>query len=418
MNESTDEEAALARIARRFEAKRRELARAAEARTVELPPRLLAQTSHFTTPASQLETIRKAAQGVAGASRLLEKLGISSPELAEALGASGSAVAAVLATKGGPPLVLVDAEDATALDPEVARKARATSIEAFATIEWGTTLAFYRPAGLALDACVEDLVTVLGGTAARTRGRRFPIDGVIWPKVEHEDELRFLDELLSELERAVGLARGSVKVGFLVEGGRAVARIERLADAILPRLASVIWGLADYAADVGLPAVRADHPTGDWARAAIVNVAGAAGVPPIDHMTFDYPVRDPALDAAANKRKILASLRTCHAEARRGIELGMEGKWVGHPLQLVANEVAYRSALDETQVARDVSDVRAYLAAVEKGRGTAVISGQMADRATDRHLRRRLRRAFARGVLAPEVARELGVVAEGELGGR
>ena len=410
-----DERAVLTGIARRFEARRLELARAALARTVELPARLLAQTSHFTTPASQVETIRKAALGVAGAARLLEKLAIAPSDLAATLGVDERVVRAVLATRGGPPLVLVDAEDATALDPAVARRSRTSAVEAFATIEWGRTLAFYRPGGLALDACVEDLVTVVAGTAARARGRRFPIDGVVWPKVEHEDELVFLGELLSELERASGLAPGTVRVGFLVESGRAVLRLERLVNAILPRLSSVIWGIADYAADVGLPSIRPDHPTCEWARAAIVNAAGAVGVPPIDHMTFDYPVRDPALDAASNKLKILGALRTCHHEARRGIELGMEGKWVGHPLQLVANEIAYRGALDEAGVARDVADVRAYRDASRAGQGAAVISGHMADRATDRHLRRRLRRAFARGVLAADVARELGVIAESEL---
>ena len=43
------------------------------------------------------------------------------------------------------------------------------------------------------------------------------------------------------------------------------------------------------------------HPLADWARAEIVDVAGAVGVPAIDGMTLDYPVADPALDAAGNR---------------------------------------------------------------------------------------------------------------------
>ena len=42
---------------------------------------------------------------------------------------------------------------------------------------------------------------------------------------------------------------------------------------------SLIFGLADYSADLGLPAIGNDHPLADWARAEIVAVAGAVGVP-------------------------------------------------------------------------------------------------------------------------------------------
>jgi citrate lyase beta subunit len=409
-------------IVARYEARRRELATASRAREADLPLRLLRQTSHFTTPASNLDMIRKAASGIPGARKLLEKLDISPLEVAAAFGCEPALVEAVLATRGGPPFVMIDGEDATALDPAVLREARANAILAFTEIDWGDTLAFYRPSGIALEYCVEDLATVVGETAARASsrepGRRFPIDGVVWPKVEHEDELTFLDDLLSELEGSAGLERRTIKVSFLVEAGRALARLERIVDASLPRLASVILGTADYCADVGIPEIRNDHPSCDWARAGIVNLAGAIGVPAIDAMTFDYPVKDPALDASANKRKILGAMRACYEDARHGIALGMDGKWVGHPLQLLANEIAFRGASDPAALEKDVADTRAYLAAVGGGRGAAVISGLMADRATDRHVRRRLRRALARGALSPGVARELGIAAASELESR
>jgi citrate lyase beta subunit len=126
-------------------------------------------------------------------------------------------------------------------------------------------------------------------------------------------------------------------------------------------------------------------------------------------MTFEYPVRDPSLDAAANEKKLLGALRRCYDDARHGLALGMEGKWVGHPLQLLANELAYRDLVSAATVEADVRDARAYLAAVSKGKGAAMIGDRMADRATDRHVRRRLRRARAHGLLAEDVARELGV---------
>jgi citrate lyase subunit beta/citryl-CoA lyase len=393
----------------RFERRRRELLERREARVAELPVRFLNQTSHMTAPAANLETIKKAVSGIGGARRVLEKTGISIGELAAGLGVEIGLVESVLARSSGPSLVVVDSEDATALDPRVLATARANAVTGFSELDWGKTLAFYRPNGLELPECIEDLVEVIGKAAERTRGRRFPIDGVVWPKVVHEDELRFLDDLLSELERGAGLERGTIKVEFFVEAGEAVSRLPGLVQACLPRLAGVIFGIADYSADVGLPAVENAHPVCDGARAAIVNAAGGVGVPAIDAMTFDYPVRDPSLDAAGNKVKVLGALRRSLEDARHGAWLGMEGKWVGHPLQLLVNEIAFDGVLLAESVEKDVAAVRAYGKSVSEGKGAAMIGGRMADRATDRHLRRRLRKALAQGKLAAEVARELGI---------
>ena len=173
-------------------------------------------------------------------------------------------------------------------------KARATAVSAFTELAWGETLAFYRPSGLELDHCIEDLVRVVTETADRARGRRLPLDGIVWPKVVDEAEIVFVDDLLSELEARCHLERRAIKLAFLVEAGRAVARVDALVETALPRLAGVIWGVADYSADVGLPVVENAHPACDRARSAIVNAAGAAGVPAIDAMTFEYPVRDPS----------------------------------------------------------------------------------------------------------------------------
>ncbi len=393
----------------RLEAERRRILDARARRESEVPVRFLRQTSHFTTPASNEGNILKAAQGLSFAGKILGKSGLTAGAVAATLGVPEATVASLLASGRTPPLLIIDGEDATALDPEVLRAARATATAAFTQIAAPGTLLFYRPSGIELEHCLDDLFSVLGDTARATKGRPFPIDGISWPKTEDADELRFLDEVLGGLEGRHDLARGSIRVHFLVESGRAVSRIEALVDAIRPRLAGIVFGIADYSADVGLPEVRNDHPVCDAARAAIVNAAGAANVPAIDAMTFEYPVRDPSLDAAANEKKLLGALRRCYDDARHGLALGMEGKWVGHPLQLLANELAYRDLVSAATVEADVRDARAYLAAVSKGKGAAMIGDRMADRATDRHVRRRLRRARAHGLLAEDVARELGV---------
>ena len=85
----------------------------------------------------------------------------------------------------------------------------------------------------------------------------------------------------------------------------------------------------------------------DWAKYEIVNVAGSAGVPAIDCMTLNYPTpvhRGADLSEAQqqeNKTKILGALKEVYNDALHGIELGMSGKWVGHPLQLLMVMAAY-----------------------------------------------------------------------------
>ena len=68
------------------------------------------------------------------------------------------------------------------------------------------------------------------------------------------------------------------------------------------RLCALVFGLADYSADLGtaIDRQRASHwPTGRAPRSWTSRAP--SGVPAIDGMTLDYPVADPALDAAANR---------------------------------------------------------------------------------------------------------------------
>jgi citrate lyase beta subunit len=166
---------------------------------------------------------------------------------------------------------------------------------------------------------------------------------------------------------------------------------------------------------VGLPAIAPRHPVAELARATIVNVAGAVGVPAIDGMTLDYPVADPDLDAAANRRRFLERVALVHREALDARALGMLGKWVGHPAQLFAVLLAFEEALTPAVLASAAASLEAYRAAVDSARGATIIAGAMADRATDRHARVVLRQAVALGRFDPARALELEIIAPAEL---
>lgn len=389
----------------RFEAARQALVREAQARDPGPPARWLHQSSHFTVPATDGDRIAKAAAGLAPAARLLARLGVTAAQAAQALTVDVAHVEAALARGGPPPVLIVDGEDATALDAEVQARGRASAVEAMGALPRSETLVLYMPSGLDLPACARDLVDVVGAVLAR--GGR--LDGVVWPKARHEDEVRLLDAWLGDLEDAAGVARRTVRIVLMIESGAALTRLPALVDAARPRLASLVLGLVDLASDLGLPEARQDHPAIDAARVAMVQAAAGAGVPAIDAMTFEYPVRDPALDDAANHARVLGALAACARDARRGAALGLAGKWVGHPLQLLVNEVVRRAAIEPARLAQDVAEARAYADAVRAGRGAVTWSGRMLDRATDRHLRVRLRVALAYGLLDPTIASELGL---------
>ena len=392
--------------------RRRSLLVANEAKKADLPLKFLRQQAHFTTPASDLGMVTKAVEnGLSATSKILEKFGISKTELGDTLGVPVSEIDAVLAGDVRSPLVMVDGEDAQALRDDVVVRGRENAVKVFTEAKWGRTLRFYRPSGLGLKYCAEDLYRVLTGVAGSSR---YPIDGIIWPKVEHPDEIRWVSDVLGTIEQRLGLAENSIKLEFLVESGWALMQLPQIVHACVPRLAGIIFGIADYSADINLPDIINDHPVCDVARALIVNQAGAVGVPAIDNMTVNYPVASKALDEKGNKKLILDRLKECFVDARHGYELGMDGKWVGHPAQLFACLLAYRSALPQAEIDDEVKKIEEYNKAVAAEVGATIISGVMSDRATDRHARAKLRKAVALGRLDPQKAASLGVITASE----
>jgi len=403
-------------LIQRFEEKRERLFEEDRNRHVaHLPLKYLRQQAHFTTPASNYETALKAVErGSASTVRILERFRISPAELAEVLEVPVTEVEAELEADPLAPLVMVDSEDAQALREDVIRRGRMNAARIFREANWGKTLRFYRPSGLNLRYCVEDLVEVLSGAAEHRPLEAFPIDGVVWPKPEHPEEITFVCDLLGEMEQKLGLTENRIKLEFLVESGWSLAQLPLLVKAALPRLAGIIFGIADYSADIGLPRIINNHPVCDWARSAVVNIAGAADVPAIDNMTMNYPVADSGRTGDQNRLFILRRIREVFDDAGHGIRIGMDGKWVGHPLQLFAVRLAYRLAFPEDEIRAETEKILSYAESVANERGTTIIQGAMADRATDRHARSRLRKAISLGLLEAEKGLDLGLITRDE----
>jgi citrate lyase subunit beta/citryl-CoA lyase len=410
-----DLEAAVALADARARAIRDELA----PRGAQLPLRYWRQQAHFTTPA-EAGIARKAVEGgTSPMTRILERFEIGPAMLADRLGADLSRVERLLAEPRRSPLVMLDAEDALALTDEAVEQARTDAANVLLDADWSgdgpRTLRFYRPPGLALGTTSRELYGLLWRLAERSTDGTIPLDGIVFPKIEHPEEVDLVHGMLTEAERALGLPIGGVRVAYLVESGWAAAQLPAIARRAADRLCALVFGLADYSADIGLRDIANEHPLADWTRSMIVNVAGAVGVPAIDGMTLDYPVADPALDAASNRTRFLERMQLVYRDAVRAREMGMQGKWVGHPAQLFAVLLAYDTGTSAEELEVEATKLAAYDAAVQGGQGATMIGGVMSDRATDRHARVVLRQAAAVGRFDPQRALDLGVIGPDEL---
>jgi citrate lyase beta subunit len=400
-------------LVERAEARIRSLAE----RPPPLPFRYWRQQAHFTTPASDPSMAVKAVErGTESVGKTLERWAITPSILASRLGLPSRQVEDLLAAPRRAPLVMLDGEDAQALREDVAERGLTTAVNVLREADWGTCLRFYRPPGANLPGAARTLVSILYEAGQGRIPAEYPLDGIIFPKIERLEELTWVMQTLSDVEAELGLPPNRIRLGLLIESGGAVARLEALVEQSLPRLCALIFGLVDYAADLGLTAINTRHPIAEWARAAIINAAGAAGVPAIDSMTIDYPVADPGLSEDANRKRILERIALAYEDARHGLELGMSGKWVGHPVQLFAVLLAFEAWVDDATLEREAAKLRAYRVAEEQeGRGATIIDGVMSDRATDRQAREVLRRAVAWGRFDQDEALKLGVITPEEV---
>lgn len=229
------------------DARRVALAASLADRRTDLPLRYWRQTAHLTTPAADAVMARKAVEGgTAPVARMLERLGLTGADLAEALELPTDVVEARLAAPARAPMVMLDGEDAIAPGEAVAQRALAVAADTFVTADWGTatatpSLRFYRPPGLALDTTVRDLTTLLWRLRERTEDpAAFPLDGIVMPKLEHPEEVDLVHALLDRAEADLGLVPGRLRIAYLIESGWAAVQLPALAQRAAPRLAALI----------------------------------------------------------------------------------------------------------------------------------------------------------------------------------
>jgi citrate lyase subunit beta/citryl-CoA lyase len=375
----------------------------------ELPLRYLRQQVHLTAPASDSALALKAISDACGAARRgLARYEITPEDIAERLDMDVTAVHDEVERAGTAPLVMLDLEDG--VPPNLVDEARREAVRLFRDGEWADCLRFYRPSSLASERCVDDLIAVLTGAGEGLEPSDYPIDGIIFPKLQHAHEVQWLDNRLSDVENALGLDPNRIRVIYLIETGWGLANLDELA------VAGIALGTVDLSADVGIPHVHFRHPLCEWARNVIVTVAGGAKVPAIDGMTLDFPVGRRELSLRENHDLVLDRIEQCFDDASHSIELGMAGRWVGHPVQLLATMLAFRAAFPAEDIETELDKLERFSVAMTDGKG-AVAGGnsELLDVGTDTHTRAMLRRAAAWRLVDPQRLTSYGIVTPDEV---
>ena len=267
--------------------------------------------------------------------------------------------------------VVFDLEDGCAPSQKVA--ARKTLVEAFNTLDFRGKLRAFRPNSLHTKFFYRDVIDVVEAAGEK-------IDVVILPKVQDAADVLFADRLLTQIELNVGLVPGRIRLEALIESARAVLHAEEIA-ASTPRLAALIFGVVDYAGNIGARGpVREQFALYHYPKAKTVAAARAAGIDVVDGVTLQF--RD---------------LEQCEHDATAAAAMGFDGKWAIHPGQILVIHRAFTPSPEEIKRAREIIELCEK--ADVSGLGAVVYHDEMVDAASLPAERRKLAIAKKIGLL-------------------
>ncbi|MFZ0666247.1 MAG: CoA ester lyase [Acidimicrobiales bacterium] len=255
----------------------------------------------------------------------------------------------------------LDLEDSVAPLEKV--EARAKVVEAVRKQEWDDRVLCVRVNAWDTEWTVGDVIEVVGNAGER-------LDEVMLPKVQNAAEVVAMDLLLTQVEKTSGLPVGHIGIEAQIETARGLINVEEIC-AASPRLETIIFGPADFAASIEMPVLT-----------------GGVQIPeyPGDH--FNYVFSKILMAGRANGLQVIdgpflkvRELDLLRDFAQRTRVLGYDGKWALTPDQVTVMNEVYSPTQEQFDKAWDILD--AYKAATEGDRKGAVMFGdEMIDEAS------------------------------------
>jgi citrate lyase subunit beta / citryl-CoA lyase len=262
-------------------------------------------------------------------------------------------------------ILLLDLEDSVAAGRKEAARAIACD---FLKSRPAGRHAYVRINPLTTPLALPDLEAVIPGRP----------DGIMLPKAAGGDDVRALDRALTGLEARNGLAAGKTAIlPIATETAQAMFTLGTYGGSS-QRLAGLMWGAEDLAADIGALGNRRADTTYEapfaLARSLCLFAAAAAGVAAVDTVYADFR------DQSGFER-----------ECVEGARIGFSAKAAIHPEQVDIINRVFTPSAEAVAHARRIVD--AFAAAPDAG--VVSLDGQMVDRPHLIAARRVLARATA-----------------------
>ncbi len=255
----------------------------------------------------------------------------------------------------------LDLEDSVA--PLEKEAARAKVADAIKNLPWDDRVLCVRINAWDTEWTYEDVIEVVGHAGER-------LDELMLPKVQTAAEVVALDLLLSQVEKKSGIPVGHIGIEAQIETTRGLINVEEIC-AASPRLETIIFGPADFAASMEMPVLT-----------------GGVAIPeyPGDH--FNYVFSKILMAGRANGLQVIdgpflkvRELDSLREFSQRTRVLGYDGKWALTPDQVVVLNEVYSPTQEQFDRAWDILD--AYRKATEDDRSGAVMFGdEMIDEAS------------------------------------
>ncbi len=181
--------------------------------------------------------------------------------------------------------------------------------------------------------------------------------GIVVPKVDEEQEVIKVAELLSRLESKQGLEM--LEIIPSIESAKGVVNAYNIAKSS-DRVSALVFGIFDYLHDLGVEYDEQDYTSYIYARSKVAVDARAAGVYAIDSIWQKIDDKEGLI-----------------RDSKLGMKLGYKGKSIIHPSQIEPVHEIFKPSRDDVEWARKV--ITALDEAKKEGKGAIRLEGKMID---------------------------------------